>query len=127
MNANETPAPTERGLVILVEDDAIVRMISAELLRDLHYQVAEAGSGEEAMAVLESASADVLITDLNLPGMSGDDLARAARRVSPQIRVIFASGDVSKAPVDRAERAYLLRKPYDVKDLAKAMAAVIAS
>lgn len=127
MTASETPAGTDKGLVILVEDDAIVRMISAELLRDLHFEVAEAASGEEAMAILGSASADVLITDLNLPGMSGDDLARAARRVSPQIRVIFASGDVSKAPVDRADGAYLLRKPYDVKDLAKAMTAVSAS
>jgi CheY-like chemotaxis protein len=116
--------PVSTGFVVLVEDDAIVRMISAELLRDLHYEVAEAASGEEAMTVLESAAADVLITDLNLPGMSGDDLARAARRVSPHIRVIFASGDVSKAPRDPSNPAYILRKPYDVRDLAKAMAAV---
>ncbi len=124
MTANDQLTPTDKGLVVLVEDDAIVRMISAELLRDLHYEVAEAASGEEALAVLESAPADVLITDLNLPGMSGDELARAARRLSPRIRVIFASGDVSKAAPDRANPAYLLRKPYDVRDLAKAMEAV---
>ncbi len=124
MNANALQAPPDKGLVVLVEDDAIVRMISAELLRDLHYEVAEAASGEEALAVLKSASADVLITDLNLPGMSGDDLARAARLLSPHIRVIFASGDVSKAAPDQANPAYLLRKPYDVRDLAKAMEAV---
>jgi CheY-like chemotaxis protein len=102
LTANDQLTPTDKGLVVLVEDDAIVRMISAELLRDLHYEVAEAASGEEALAVLESAPADVLITDLNLPGMSGDELVRAARRLSPRIRVIFASGDVSKAAPDRA-------------------------
>ncbi len=124
MTANDLPASAAGFLVVLVEDDAIVRMISAELLRDLHYDVAEAANAEEAMAILESAAADVLITDLNLPGMSGDELARQARRIRPQIRIIFASGDVSKAPADKADSAYLLRKPYDVKDLAKAMAAV---
>ncbi len=123
MTGHESSKPYETGLVILVEDDAIVRMISAELLRDLNYEVVEAASGEEALAVLDSTRADVLITDINLPGMSGHDLARAARRVSPDIRVIFASGDVSKAP-DMSNPAYLLRKPYDVRDLAVAMAAV---
>ena len=124
MTGHQSTSPGAAARVILVEDDAIVRMISAELLRDLHYEVAEAASAEEAMAVLNSQAADVLITDLNLPGMSGDDLAKAARRLSPHIRVIFASGDVSKAPGDEARLAYLLHKPYDLKDLAKAMSAV---
>jgi CheY-like chemotaxis protein len=95
LTANEASKPGAKDLVILVEDDAIVRMISAELLRDLDYEVAEAASGEEALAILNDEPADVLITDLNLPGMSGHDLARAARRASPGISVIFASGDVS--------------------------------
>jgi len=112
--------------VVLVEDDPIVRMISGELLRDLNYEVVEAASGEEALGLMKSQPADILITDLNLPGMSGDDLAQAARRLHPKIRIIFASGDVSKAPVDKTNPAYLLRKPYDVRDLAKAMAAADA-
>jgi len=120
----DTPISGAKGLVILVEDDAIVRMISGELLRDLDYEVVEAASAEEALALMDSQPADILITDLNLPGMSGHDLARAARRHNPHISVIFASGDVSKTPIDEANPAYLLRKPYDVKDLAKAMATV---
>lgn len=124
LTANEPNQPGAKGLVILVEDDAIVRMISAELLRDLHYEVAEAASGEEALAILRSQAADILITDLNLPGMSGEDLARAAWGANPHLSVIFASGDVSKAPLEGSNPAYVLRKPYDLKDLAKAMAAV---
>jgi CheY-like chemotaxis protein len=124
LTASESPASDGKGFVILVEDDAIVRMISAELLRDMAYEVAEVASGEEALSVLESQPADILITDLNLPGMSGDDLVRAARRLCPKISVILASGDVSKTPVDPANPVYLLQKPYDVRDLAKATAAV---
>ncbi len=124
MTVTKSPISRPKGSVILVEDDPIVCMISAELLRDLEYEVIEAASAEEALAFLESQTADILITDLNLPGMSGDALASAARRLNPDISVIFASGDVSTAPVDQAKPAYLLRKPYDMKHLAKAMASV---
>lgn len=65
--------------VVLVDDLSYVRDALAELLRTAGYQVVAAGSGEEALAALERESADLLLTDLNMPDMSGWDLAREIR------------------------------------------------
>jgi CheY-like chemotaxis protein len=120
----ETQA-TRAGLtVLLVEDDEIIRLVSGEILRDLGHQVAEAASGEDAISALVATPADVLITDIRLPGIAGDTLAAFARHLKPNMGVVFASGDVIAAPSFGGPPPYVLRKPYDAWDLATAVAAV---
>lgn len=77
------PLVTSQLTVLLVEDDALIRMNTAEILQDAGYIVVEAASAEEAMAALETVPFDVLVTDLNLPGASGQELAGRARAVRP--------------------------------------------
>lgn len=101
--------------ILFVEDDALVRASTAELMRTFGLDVVEASSDAEAMAVLHEGSVDVLLTDVGLGGTSGVDLAMDACRLQPTLRVIFVSGyDVVLTAVQRAAlpEAVTLRKPY---------------
>lgn len=112
-----TAAP-EMLRVLLVEDDALIRMDTAEILRDEGLTVEEAGSGEAAVRHLSSGAFDVLVSDFHLPGMSGEVLAEQARALYPAIRVVFATGD-STAVSEAGAR--VLSKPYGVSELIAAV------
>ena len=110
---------TARTTVLLVEDDPLIRTTTAEMLKDEGYVVVEAESAEEAMAALQTAPVSVLVTDVNLPGLSGTELALRARAVRPEIAVIYATGDSSG--VAEGTDATVLVKPYDVEALVGAI------
>jgi CheY-like chemotaxis protein len=111
--------------VLLVEDDPIIRGGTAEMLRGLGHQVAEAGSAEEGMAQLRTAGVDVLVTDLGLPGVSGAAFAQQVRASWPGIGIVFATGRDSVL-TEGLDGAVLLRKPYDTAGLAAALRRVTA-
>jgi len=67
-------------------------MWEADMLDQLGCEVVEAGSAEAALPTLEQGGFDVVVSDLGLPGMSGDDFCREVRRRWPQIAIIFATG-----------------------------------
>ncbi len=112
-----------RPTVLLVEDDALVREVAAEMIAALGYAVEMAGDGPGALAVLESAGrVDVLFTDVGLPGMSGQTLATQARLLRPELRVIFATGELE--PEEVGDAAWLT-KPYDAAGLAKVIGRLV--
>jgi PAS domain S-box-containing protein len=97
--------------ILFVEDDDLVRSITAELFEALGHVVHQAGDGPAALALLQSEHIDMLITDVGLPGMSGEELALQVRALRSALDVVFATGDhnhVSKVP-----GAMFLTKPYD--------------
>ncbi|MFN7104071.1 MAG: response regulator, partial [Pseudorhizobium sp.] len=115
---DNAPMPTYR--VLLVEDDFLIRMSTADMLADLGHQVEEAANAEEALTLLESGSFDILMTDYGLPGLSGGEFARKARALAPDIGVVFATGR-DHIPEDGAvEGAMLLKKPFVTEEIAKA-------
>lgn len=107
--------------VLLVEDDALIRANSAEMLADAGYTVVEAISAEEAATVLKVRAVDVIVTDINLPGASGAELVAHARAAQPSIGVVFASGQA--APLLRGDLAgsVVLTKPYNAAALTSAV------
>ena len=109
--------------IVLVEDDDSLRATTVELLELLGHVVSGAASGEAALALPALAAADVLMTDLELPGMSGEQLALAARKLAPDLAVVFASGRSATASL---ERSTMLRKPYDIDALNAALAGASA-
>jgi len=108
-----------RATALLVEDDALIRINTAEILQDAGLIVVEAGSAEEAKAALQTMAVDVLVTDVNLPGASGSELAAEARALRPATLIIYATGDPSSVR-DEAD-AIVVAKPYDAEKLAEAI------
>ncbi len=110
-----TIEPPQRT-VLLVEDDPLIRMNTEEMLKDAGFIVVQAATAEEAIKALQTFLIDILVTDINLSGMSGLDLSQQAKALRPSIVVIFATGDPSAA---RGEPdALILAKPYDAGSLA---------
>jgi PAS domain S-box-containing protein len=105
--------------IVLVEDEDDIREATSALLRHLGHDVLEAVDAERALALI-SPEADLLITDVLLPGMSGDLLAAQARTLAPGIRIVFATG---KGEVNNWPDAVVLRKPYDLKSLVAVLGA----
>ena len=104
-----------RVAVLVVEDEAIVRMNTVLMLEDLGFEVLEAGDGCQALAVLEGRpDVSVLLTDCRIPRMSGPDLAEIATARWPHLRVVLVSGYFDGAA---PKRWPLLGKPYQMSDL----------
>jgi len=121
--------PATRGLrVLLVEDEPMIRMLAADMLTSLGHSVIEAEDATQALEQLDEHILDVLMTDLSLPGLGGDELAARAVRAQPGLRVIFASGYGTLPDMSRQglTGAALLQKPYDERSVADALKAVLS-
>ena len=121
--------PTRPLRILLVEDDSLIRASTADMLTDLGHSVEEAEDGAKALAALDKGDFDVIVTDLSLPGMSGEDFAAAATERRPDLRVVFATGYAAPSGSSRNGRlrgAVVLQKPYDVQSMAAALRAVFA-
>ena len=129
----EVQAPAPSGAtILLVEDDALVRNYASQRLDDLGYKVITAVDGASALEVLRSRDdIDLLFTDVVMPGgMSGRDLAAAALKVHPQLRVLYTSGYAESVIVHRdmlTGDVKLLRKPYRGTELAEFVRDALAS
>lgn len=123
----ETPAGA--GRILLVEDDPMIRALTAEWVEAAGFEVVEAGSGREAMEGLRGGEADyrAAILDLTLPDTDGQALARDLRRVRPELPVLFATGnpDLLDDGVENDPDAEVLRKPYSTRDLHEALGTLL--
>ena len=109
-------------VVLLVEDDALVRSVTADMVREFGYDVVEAPSAEAAMALLPTTPIDVLVADIGLPGMSGHLFAAQLRSMRPNLGIVFVSGAGRLPDAPRESTGpVLLQKPYGSLALAKAL------
>jgi signal transduction histidine kinase/CheY-like chemotaxis protein len=115
---------TSKGEVILVvEDDAMVRALAVRILTGLGYRTVEAQDGAAAIQLLAAAEpVDLLLTDVVLPGgMSGPQLARQAQTERPGLKVLYMSGYTKNAIIHNGvldEGVHLLAKPFLKQELA---------
>lgn len=117
--------PTTARRVLLVEDDPIIRMGSASLLKRLGHIVVSAAHAEQALRLIETDPPfDVLFTDIGLPGMRGDALAARIRERFPNMPVVFATG-YNDAPQINGRVAFVA-KPFGRAEVERAMAEVLA-
>jgi PAS domain S-box-containing protein len=130
LSVEEEPAPTERVErpvernstegVLLAEDEETIRSLVGEVLTRSGYKVFAAPNGEEAIRLLAKhvGEIDLLLTDVVMPGMGGPDLARAAARLSPNLRVLYTSGYASE-PDEAFEDpdVAFIGKPFSPKEL----------
>lgn len=110
---------TRQLTLLLLEDEALVRMAMADMLEDLGHVSSEAGKIADARRRLESTSFDVLIADINLPDGSGIEFVSEIQNDYPEMAIIISSGyEGSRA---RDEDFICLPKPYDEQMLAQAL------
>ena len=116
--------PEGRGETILVvEDDPRVRAVTLNRLRELGYRTVEAADGPTALTCLTAGRpVDLLFTDIVMPGgLSGTELAAAARRRQPDLKILFTSGYAEPAVLRKhgqIDPTGLLRKPHNLAELA---------
>ncbi|MBB4860713.1 PAS domain S-box-containing protein [Novosphingobium chloroacetimidivorans] len=119
-------APLARGTALLVDDEELVRMSTADMLNDMGFEVVEAGSAEEALSLFKGGSLpDLLVTDHLMPGMNGVELAREARALSPALPVLIVSGYAEMEGI--APDLPRLIKPFRNADLAESLKALLPS
>lgn len=120
---NQVPEPNPAAKdapinVLLCEDEALIRISTADFLQDAGMNVIEAGTAGEAIAAAAGQPIDVLVADVHLPDMSGVELVREVRQRLPTLPVIFATGDRKVSEMDGLENTALITKPYDYETLA---------
>jgi two-component system cell cycle sensor histidine kinase/response regulator CckA len=116
--------------ILIADDDCLVRQVAACMLKARGFNVLQAGSGEEAMAVWERQAAmiDLLFTDLQMPGMNGGELAELLEAHQPGLKVLFTSGSgecVVEENLLRWPERNFLPKPYGFRELIEAVASAI--
>lgn len=109
-------------VVLVVEDETVVRGLIVEELRELGYQAIEAVDGPKGLDVLQSRRRiDLLITDIGLPGLNGRQLVDAARAVRPELKVLFMTGYAENAALASGFLEHgmeMITKPFAMEALA---------
>jgi CheY-like chemotaxis protein len=114
--------------VLVVDDETGVRELLDNTLQLLGYRVLTADGGLAAIAALQHERPDALLIDFAMPQMNGAQVADRARRLWPDLPIVFASGHADTAAIKAAvgEDAEILRKPFDMNRLAATLNATLA-
>ena len=113
----------EKKSILIVDDEEIIRDFLFEVLSE-DYQISVASDGDEAIEQLQATSFDLIITDLKMPRVSGEEVVKYARDNDPDSKVIVISGYSSlytvSQSVNRGACAFL-SKPFSIKELLQAV------
>jgi two-component system, cell cycle sensor histidine kinase and response regulator CckA len=115
----ELPFRSDRPVtLLLVDDEQLLRRSFGRLLRQHGFQVTEAAGGAEALSLYATSKHDLVILDLDMPGMSGEETQRQLLQRAPDARIMFASGHADPRREhtvrERGARAFL-QKPYEIE------------
>jgi CheY-like chemotaxis protein len=123
------PHGSAAEVILVVEDEDLVREMSVEALRELGYTVHEASGGPEALRLLDTLPGlGLLFTDVVMPGMTGRQLAEAALARRPALKVLYTTGYTRNAVVHNGvldPDIAFLTKPFTVAQLAAKVRAVL--
>jgi CheY-like chemotaxis protein len=127
MQAINLLTPPSQKRILITEDDDMVRQTIKLLLAADDYAVTEARTGEEALVLLNRERFDLVITDFEMPGLRGDELAGIIKRQLPSQPILMVTAYVERLgdcdnPVDA-----VLAKPFRIQDLRKAMAKLLGA
>jgi CheY-like chemotaxis protein len=125
MNA---PFAPHRTVILLVEDEPLVRMLGTDVLEDAGFAVVEAIDAREALEQLEEhPEVRILFTDVQMPGdLDGVALARIVHDLRPDVRLVIASGHARLQPQDLPDNGRFVPKPYRPDELVDVMRDVLS-
>ena len=120
-------APRRPLRILVVDDEEPIRRFVDRVLRDAGHETLTAADGVEAIAISQNQKApfDVVVTDLMMPGIAGDELARRLRQDEPKIKVLYLTGHSDRLFVEKVtlwQDESFLEKPCSVKGLKEAVA-----
>jgi CheY-like chemotaxis protein len=118
----------KQPVVLLVEDEPLVRLTQVDILKESEFWVVEAQDADEAFELLKARpEIDAILTDVNMPGsMDGFEFARLVRQGWPEVAVLVISGKTGPGPGDLPPNATFLHKPIMPDDLIAALQDVMA-
>ena len=116
-------------VVLVVEDDSLLRMDAAQTIEEAGFRVLEADNADQAIVLLETRSEiNVVFTDIQMPGsMDGFKLAKAIRDRWPPVKIIATSGYFLEMNIDLPEGGFFIPKPYDLQRVATMIREMTAS
>ncbi|UFS71693.1 response regulator [Geomonas sp. RF6] len=125
------PATTPRGTVLLVDDEAQLRLIGGKLLRSMGFSTITASNGREALEIYRArgSSIDLLLIDLVMPEMGGLQTYTELRKIAPTIPVVICSGydgDEVASSIESDEHAVFAAKPYQPEQLRELLTRLLA-
>jgi PAS domain S-box-containing protein len=123
-------SPGRGELILLVEDEAPVRLLLARMIEKIGYRVVTAENGGAALLLVEEDKLvpDLLISDIVMPGMSGWTLAQRLRKTLPKLKIVFISGYTAEAIEERSSLAPdvpLLNKPFGLDSLSAVLGEIL--
>jgi PAS domain S-box-containing protein len=121
-------APEAGAAVLVVEDDEVVRRMTARALSEAGYTTLEAEDGRAALDLIAAGDRpDRVVSDLGMPRMDGSELARRLRADLPDLPVLLISGHVHEAPGSDGDQWPLLRKPFPPEELVRRVSELLAA
>jgi two-component system, response regulator PdtaR len=120
--------PRSRPAILVVEDDALLRMHAVAIVEDAGFDAIEAANADEAIAVLEQRDdITLLFTDIQMPGsMDGLKLAHAVRNRWPPIKIIVVSGQMQVTQNDLPENSRFFGKPFHAAKMIRELQDLVA-
>jgi PAS domain S-box-containing protein len=114
----EEAAAGHGEMILLVDDQQHVRETGEKVMEDLGYRVLTASNGQEAVEIFQShcEEIDLIILDIVMPTMSGDEAARCIRQINPQVKIIFSTG-YDKNIQTNMENETIITKPFSVVEM----------
>jgi CheY-like chemotaxis protein len=131
-----TPSPPavikkrEKARILVIDDEESVRSVLSRILTQVKHQVNVARDGEEGIRLFHEGEFDIVLTDLGMPGMSGWDVCRAIKKMSPQTPVGMITGwgmEIGEEKMKEAELDFLISKPFDFKQIVSMVAKTMES
>ena len=124
-----TPAGTPPPVVLVVEDEPLLRMLAVDVVEEAGFIAIEAGDADEAVILLESRTdITLLFTDINMPGsMDGLKLAHAVRDRWPPIKILVVSGKQQFQSFDLPSNSCFVGKPYQASALVEELRSLVGS
>jgi CheY-like chemotaxis protein len=116
-------------VVLIVEDDTLLRMLAVEVVEEAGFVVLEAADADEAVALLESRpDISLLFTDIDMPGsMDGLKLAHAVRDRWPPIKILLVSGQVRPQTSELPSNSCFVGKPYRAAAMIEQLRSIVSS
>jgi len=128
----DSPEPSGRGTILLVDDEQAVLKVAAEILHKLHFNVLAAESGREALRLYRENRGDIVlvILDIVMPGMGGSEVFQEFRNLAPEVKVLLCSGYSIQGEADRLigiGASGFIQKPFSLRSLEQCINEVLQS